>query len=104
MFCRPPADEGPEDRRREISGEKPQHFINIAKEQGPRPKEVNPNDDLDRKFVELYGACDQRYPRERVVDLAELLRRCHALLSRNPGKEAGGAASAMSFGDAAASG
>ncbi len=61
-----------------------QYFINNAKEQGLRPKDVDATDDFNRKFVELYEAYDQQCQREGVVDFAELLLRCYELLAHNP--------------------
>ncbi|KNH07234.1 ATP-dependent DNA helicase UvrD/PcrA [Candidatus Burkholderia brachyanthoides] len=60
-----------------------QYFINNAKEQGLRPKDVDATDDFNRKFVELYEAYDQQCQREGVVDFPELLLRCFELLSYN---------------------
>ncbi|MGF6538061.1 superfamily I DNA/RNA helicase [Paraburkholderia youngii] len=50
-----------------------QYFINNAKEQGLRPKDVDATDNFNRKFVELYEAYDQQCQREGVVDFPELL-------------------------------
>ncbi|SAK40984.1 UvrD-helicase domain-containing protein [Caballeronia ptereochthonis] len=61
-----------------------QYFINNAKEQGLRPKDVDATDDFNRKFVELYQAYDQQCQREGVVDFPELLLRCYELLAHNP--------------------
>jgi len=60
-----------------------QSFINSAKEAGLRAKDVEVNDDYNRKFVELYGLYDAQCNREGVVDFAELLLRCYELLDRN---------------------
>jgi DNA helicase-2/ATP-dependent DNA helicase PcrA len=59
------------------------YFINSAKDQGLRAKDVEANDDYNRKFVELYDAYDNQCQREGVVDFAELLLRSYELLSRN---------------------
>jgi len=59
------------------------YFINGAKDQGLRAKDVEANDEYDRKFVELYDMYDNQCQREGVVDFAELLLRCYELLSRN---------------------
>ena len=48
-----------------------QYFINNAKEQGLRPKDVDVSDDFNRKFVELYEAYEQQCQREGVVDRSE---------------------------------
>ncbi len=75
-------------KRLNIDDEKypPKHlmyFINSAKDQGLRASAVEPSDDYQRKFVELYEAYDDQCQREGVVDFAELLLRCYELLSRN---------------------
>ena len=59
------------------------YFINNAKEQGLRARDVEANDDYNRKFVELYELYDQQCQREGVVDFAELLLRTYELLTRN---------------------
>jgi DNA helicase-2/ATP-dependent DNA helicase PcrA len=59
------------------------YFINGAKDQGLRARDVEANDDFNRKFVELYDLYDTQCQREGVVDFAELLLRCYELLSRN---------------------
>jgi DNA helicase-2/ATP-dependent DNA helicase PcrA len=60
-----------------------QQFINGSKEAGLRAKDVEVNDDYNRKFVELYGIYDAQCNREGVCDFAELLLRCYELLDRN---------------------
>ncbi len=60
-----------------------QQFINGAKEAGLRAKDVEVNDDYNRKFVELYALYDAQCNREGVCDFAELLLRCYELLDRN---------------------
>jgi DNA helicase-2/ATP-dependent DNA helicase PcrA len=60
-----------------------QLFINNAKEAGLRAREVEVNDDYNRRFVELYALYDAQCNREGVVDFAELLLRCYELLDRN---------------------
>jgi DNA helicase II / ATP-dependent DNA helicase PcrA len=60
-----------------------QLFINSSKEAGLRAKDVEVNDDYNRKFVELYALYDAQCNREGVVDFAELLLRCYELLDRN---------------------
>ncbi len=59
------------------------YFINSAKEQGLRARDVDANDDYNRRFVELYAAYDDQCQREGVVDFAELLLRTYELLTRN---------------------
>ncbi|HQR57650.1 MAG TPA: 3'-5' exonuclease, partial [Burkholderiaceae bacterium] len=60
-----------------------QLFINSSKESGLRAKDVEVNDDYNRKFVELYSLYDAQCNREGVCDFAELLLRCYELLQRN---------------------
>jgi DNA helicase-2/ATP-dependent DNA helicase PcrA len=60
-----------------------QQFINSAKEAGLRAREVEVNDDYNRRYVEFYAAYDAQCNREGVVDFAELLLRCYELLQRN---------------------
>ncbi|MCO5107455.1 MAG: UvrD-helicase domain-containing protein [Burkholderiaceae bacterium] len=60
-----------------------QHFVNAAKEEGRRAKDVEAWDDYTRRMVELYAAYDEQCQREGVVDFAELLLRSHELLERN---------------------
>ncbi len=60
-----------------------QLFINSSKETGLRAKDVEVNDDYNRRFVEFYGMYDAQCNREGVVDFAELLLRCYELLDRN---------------------
>lgn len=57
-----------------------QYFINNAKEEGLRAKDVEVTDDYNRRFVELYAAYDEQCQREGVVDFPELLLRCYELL------------------------
>src|SRR3982075_1830740 len=59
------------------------YFINSAKDQGLRAKDVETYDDYNRKMVELYDIYDQQCQREGVVDFAELLLRTYELLVRN---------------------
>jgi DNA helicase-2/ATP-dependent DNA helicase PcrA len=58
-------------------------FINHAKEEGLRAKDVEIHDDFNRKFVELYGLYDVQCQRDGVVDFAELMLRSYELLQRN---------------------
>jgi len=60
-----------------------QHFINGQKEQGLRPSAVEAWDGYTKKRVELYEAYDAQCNKEGAVDFAELLLRCHELLTRN---------------------
>ena len=59
-----------------------QHFINGAKEQGLRAKDVDAYDPYTRKMQELYAEYDAQCQREGVVDFAELLLRSYELLNR----------------------
>ena len=59
------------------------YFINGAKDQGLRAKDVEAPDDYNRKFVELYEIYENQCQREGVVDFAELLLRTYELMSRN---------------------
>ncbi len=60
-----------------------QYFINGNKEQGLRAGQVEAFDEYARRLTELYAEYDKQCNREGVVDFAELLLRCHELLSRN---------------------
>ncbi|HEY8023600.1 MAG TPA: UvrD-helicase domain-containing protein [Burkholderiaceae bacterium] len=59
------------------------YFINNAKDQGLRAKDLEAFDDYNRKMVELYDLYDAQCQREGVVDFAELLLRTYELLMRN---------------------
>lgn len=59
------------------------YFINHAKESGHRASHVEPQDDYERKMVELYSLYEDQCQREGVVDFAELLLRSYELLERN---------------------
>src|SRR6266850_5832527 len=60
-----------------------QYFINRAKEEGKRAKDVEVGDEIMRRYAEIYSAYDEQCQREGVVDFAELLLRSFELLSRN---------------------
>jgi DNA helicase-2/ATP-dependent DNA helicase PcrA len=60
-----------------------QMFISSSKEAGLRAKDVEVNDDYNRKFVELFSMYDAQCNREGVCDFSELLLRCYELLDRN---------------------
>ena len=60
-----------------------QHFINNAKDQGLRAKDVEAFDPYTRKLQELFAAYDEQCQREGVVDFAELLLRSYELLARD---------------------
>jgi DNA helicase-2/ATP-dependent DNA helicase PcrA len=58
-------------------------FIAGAKEEGRRPGDVEPYDELSRRGQEIYAAYDEQCQKEGVADFAELLLRCHELLAAN---------------------
>jgi DNA helicase-2/ATP-dependent DNA helicase PcrA len=58
-------------------------FINGSKESGLRAKDVQVNDEHNRRFVEIYAAYDEQCQREGVVDFAELLLRTYEVLKKN---------------------
>ncbi len=60
-----------------------QWFVNGAKEEGRRAKDVEPYDDFSRRSVEIYAAYEEQCQREGAVDFAELLLRSYELLARN---------------------
>jgi DNA helicase-2/ATP-dependent DNA helicase PcrA len=60
-----------------------QWFINGNKEEGVRAGEVQPTDDLSRRYIEIYAAYDAQCQREGVADFPELLLRSYELLARN---------------------
>ena len=60
-----------------------QYFINAAKEEGKRPRDVEIGDEIVRRHAEIYAAYDEQCQREGVVDFAELLLRTYEVLSRN---------------------
>ena len=60
-----------------------QWFINGAKEEGRRAKDVEPYDDFSRRSIEIYLAYEEQCQREGAVDFAELLLRSYELLARN---------------------
>ncbi|WP_313177777.1 UvrD-helicase domain-containing protein, partial [Massilia sp.] len=59
------------------------YYINNAKDQGLRAGQLEPNDPIERRMIELYELYDQQCHKEGVVDFAELLLRAYELLSRN---------------------
>jgi len=60
-----------------------QHFINAAKEEGRRARDVEVSDEISRRYAEIYAAYDEQCQREGAVDFAELLLRTYELLSKN---------------------
>src|SRR5262249_17480696 len=59
-----------------------QYFINAAKEEGKRAKDVEIGDEIVRRFAEFYAAYDEQCQREGVVDFAELLLRTYGFVPR----------------------
>src|SRR6195256_1856862 len=66
-----------------FSAREAQYFINAAKEEGRRARDVEVSDEISRRYAEIYAAYDEQCQREGVVDFAELLLRTFELLSRN---------------------
>ncbi len=60
-----------------------QKFINSAKEQGLRAKDIDDSEGFNRKYIDLYDSYDDQCQREGVVDFGELLLRSLELLQRN---------------------
>jgi DNA helicase II / ATP-dependent DNA helicase PcrA len=58
-------------------------FINSHKDAGKRAKDAEEYDGHSRRMKEVYAMYEAQCQREGVVDFAELLLRCHELLSRN---------------------
>jgi len=55
-------------------------FIAGNKEEGLRPRDVEPHDPVSRKMIEIYQAYEDQCQREGVVDFAELMLRSYELL------------------------
>jgi len=60
-----------------------QYFINAAKEEGRRARDVEIHDEHSRRHADIYAVYDEQCQREGVVDFAELLLRTYELLTRN---------------------
>ena len=60
-----------------------QYFINAAKEEGKRGRDVEIYDENARRHADIYAVYDEQCQREGVVDFAELLLRTYELLTRN---------------------
>jgi DNA helicase-2/ATP-dependent DNA helicase PcrA len=60
-----------------------QYFINAAKEEGKRARDVEIFDEHTRRHADIYAVYDEQCQREGVVDFAELLLRTYELLERN---------------------
>ena len=58
-------------------------YINSHKDAGRRAVDADAYDSFARRMQELYAVYDEQCQREGVVDFAELLLRCHELLSKN---------------------
>ncbi len=58
-------------------------YINNHKDAGRRAVDADAYDSFSRRMQELYTAYDEQCQREGVVDFAELLLRCHEMLSKN---------------------
>ena len=58
-------------------------YINSHKDAGKRAVDADEYDGSSRRMKELYAIYDEQCQREGVVDFAELLLRCHELMSRN---------------------
>ncbi len=59
------------------------YFISHAKDDGQRPKDIAPRDDLGRMQLAVYQAYEDQCQREGVVDFAELMLRTYELLRDN---------------------
>ena len=65
-----------------------QWFINAAKDEGKRAKDIDQHDEFTRRMTEFYAAYDTQCQREGVVDFAELLlRSCEMLAANDPLRE-----------------
>ena len=58
-------------------------FINGAKDEGKRARDIDPYDEFTRRMRDFYAEYDKQCQREGVVDFAELLLRSHEMLSKN---------------------
>ena len=59
------------------------YFINGAKDQGQRARDVEVTDEYSARYAELYQMYDDQCQREGVVDFAELMLRSYEVLLRN---------------------
>jgi len=59
-------------------------FIANAKEDGLRPKDIQPRDELGRMQLAVYQAYEDQCTREGVVDFAELMLRSYELMRDHP--------------------
>ena len=62
-----------------------QALINVSKEEGLRPNQVEAHDEFTRRQVEHFALYEQACQRDGVVDFPELLLRTYELLTRNEG-------------------
>ncbi|KAF1043786.1 UvrD-helicase domain-containing protein [Xylophilus sp.] len=60
-----------------------QWFISGAKEDGLRPKDIEPHNEDERRKVEVYQLYEEQCQREGVVDFGELMLRSYELLRDN---------------------
>jgi DNA helicase-2/ATP-dependent DNA helicase PcrA len=58
-------------------------FIAAHKEEGQRPRDIAPRDEMTRKQIEIYQAYEEQCQREGTVDFAELLLRVYELMRDN---------------------
>ncbi|MBC7701097.1 UvrD-helicase domain-containing protein [Aquabacterium sp.] len=56
------------------------YFIANAKDDGKRPKDITPRDEVGRMQLEVYQAYEDQCQREGVVDFAELMLRTYELM------------------------
>lgn len=59
-------------------------FIAHAKDDGKRPKDIEPRDELGRMQLAVYQAYEDQCKREGVVDFAELMLKTYELMRDNP--------------------
>jgi DNA helicase-2/ATP-dependent DNA helicase PcrA len=58
-------------------------FIAAHKEEGQRPRDIAPRDEMTRKQIEIYQAYEEQCQRAGTVDFAELLLRVYELMRDN---------------------
>jgi len=59
------------------------YFIANAKDDGKRPQDITPRDEVGRMQLEVYQAYEDQCQREGVVDFAELMLRTYELMRDN---------------------
>ena len=62
-----------------------QSLVNLSKEEGMRPNQVEAHDEITRRQVEHFALYEEACRREGVVDFPELLLRTYEMLSRHDG-------------------